>query len=130
MAKNFKYGGSGPKGDPARIQIDTASAALTSGVLAVQEGFFGIVDHDVASGAIGILLIDGVFNIPVPASTVKGDKLYGAGTTHIPTEGATLALTRTSSADNCLIGQALTARDSAGLADVMLAPQPGLASLA
>lgn len=130
MANNFKYGGHGGHGNPNRVQIDTASAALTSGVLAAQEGFFGIVDHDVASGAIGVLLIDGVFNIPVPSSTVKGDKLYGAGTAHVVTEGATVTLSRTATSANQLIGIAVTARDGAGKADVMLAPQPGIDSLA
>lgn len=123
MAKNFKYGGSGPKGDPARFQIDTASAALTSGAISVQEGLFGIVDHDVALGAIGILLTDGVFNVPVPATTVKGDRLYLPGTAFIPTEVATGVLTKTAGT-NALFGQAITARDSAGNADVKLASQP------
>lgn len=124
MASNFKYGGHGGHGNPNRVQIDSASAALTSGQLSVQEGFAGIIDHDVASGAIGIILIDGVFNIPVPASTVKGDKLYGAGTGHVATEVAQVTLTRTATADTAWLATAVTARDSAGKADVMLAPQP------
>jgi predicted RecA/RadA family phage recombinase len=124
MAKNFKYGGGGPKGDPQRVQIDSASGALTSGALSAQEGFVGVVDHDVASGALGTLLIDGVFNLPVPSGTVKGDRLYVPGTLRVATEGATVVMTKTAGTDAQLVGMAVTARDSAGNADVKLAPQP------
>lgn len=117
MAANHKYSG-------ARIKVDSASAAITSGKPCVQEGFFGIALKSADSGTAFMLAIEGVWNIAVPSSTVKGDLLYVPATSGIPTEDAdvTSDLTRTGSNSNVPAVKAVTDRDSAGFADVLILP--------
>lgn len=108
MANNYRHSGDS-------VAVATASAALTSGQFSVQEGFFGIVKVSCASGGSTWLRKRGVFNIPVPASTVKGDVLYVASLA----DAANPALTRTS-ASNFRVGIAHSDRDTAGNALVEL----------
>lgn len=117
MAKNFKYHGH-------TVSVLTASAAMTSGKPCVQEGFFGIALNDAALNATNELGIDGVWNIPVPASTVKGDYLYVPGANGVMTESAdvTGTLTRTGSNANTPVGKAIEARRADGTADVLILP--------
>jgi predicted RecA/RadA family phage recombinase len=103
-----------------RVKVIDASAAIASGVLTCQEGFVGIPLDAMASGAPGDLAIDGIWNIPVPASTVKGDLLYIPGAAGIPTEAAAPVLTRTASNANTPVVKAVTTRDAAGNADVLI----------
>ena len=119
MAGNYKYSG-------ARLRIDSASAAgILSGAPTVQEGFFGVALTSPASGAAFTLAIQGVWNIPVPASTAKGELLYAPASAGgvLLTESATLTLTRTSSNANAPVLVALTDRDAAGNSDCMILPR-------
>jgi predicted RecA/RadA family phage recombinase len=117
MANNFKH-----RGD--RVTIRDASAALSSGKPTVQENLFGIVLQDVASGAVGQMGVTGVWNIAVPASTVKGDFLYLpstiGGVLLTDVADATATLTRTASNANAPVCQAITDRDTPGNADVVI----------
>lgn len=118
MAKNYKYSG-------ARIKIDSASATIVSGIPCVQEGFFGIAMTDAASGAPFTLAIEGVWNIAVPANTAKGDILHVPGANGVLSEDAdvTAELTETPSNANSPVVIAVTTRDSAGYADVLILPR-------
>lgn len=121
MATNRKASGS-------RVQV-SSSGAIVSGKPVVQSNFFGIALGSVAGASINLNLgVDGIWNIPVPASTVAGDFLYvpsSAGGVLLTTStDATAALTRTSSNTNAPVAKAVTARDAAGNADVFILP-PG-----
>jgi len=113
------------KSSGARIKIDSASAAITSGNPCVQEGFFGIALDTVVVGARLEIAIEGVWKILVPASTVKGDFLYVPGANGVLTEDAdvTAELTRTGAATNSPVVKATTARDAAGYAEVLILAQ-------
>lgn len=117
MAKNFKY-------HAHTVSVATASAAMTSGKPCVQEGWFGIALNDAAIGAPNELGIDGVWNIPVPASTAKGDFLYvpssAGGVLLTENADVTGTLTRTSSNANAPVAKAIEARRADGTADVMI----------
>lgn len=114
MATNYRHSGD-------RVPVATASGTIVSGALCRQEGFFGIAMTSEVSGGSLWLKIQGVFNIAVPASTVKGDPLY----TSASGDSVALTLTRTQAGANPLcIGMAMSDRDAAGLALVLLAPQP------
>lgn len=117
MATGYKYSG-------ARVKIDSASGTVTSGTTVVQEGFVGIALTGAASGAPFMIAIQGVWNIDVPASTVKGDFLYVAGANGAVTESLTPTITRAASNANTPFAKVLTDRDAAGKADVLLLP-PG-----
>ena len=114
MANNFRHTGT-------RLPVVSASAAIASGDLVVQEGFFGIALTKAASGASLWIGATGVWNIPVPASTVKGERLYAAALT----DAVNPTLTRTAPTGKFHIGTAITDRDAAGNALVLLAPQAG-----
>lgn len=119
MAGNYKYSG-------ARIQIDTASDAITSGSPTVQEGFFGIALTSAASGEPLMIAIEGVWNIEVPAGVAKGDILHIPGANGVLTEDAVVAaaaFTETPSNTNSPVAIAVTTRDSAGYADVLILPR-------
>lgn len=118
MAANHKYSG-------ARIKIDTASGAVTSGVAVVQEGFFGIALATVITNQPFMLAIQGVWNIPVPAATVKSDLLYVPSSTGgaLLTESTAPVLARASSNVSAPVVVAITDRDAAGNADVMILPR-------
>lgn len=124
MASNRKHSGH-------RVSIASASAAITSGNPVVQEGWFGIALGSAASGAPLTIAIDGVWNIPVPSSTVKGDFLYVPGANGVLTEDAdvTAELTRSGTNANSPVVKALTDRSSAGYADVLILP-PGASKAA
>lgn len=119
MAKNFKSHGH-------TVGVATASAAMTSGKPCVQEGWFGISLNDAAIGATNELGVSGVWNIPVPASTAKGELLYvpssAGGVLLTENADVTGTLTRTSANTNAPVVKALEARRADGTADVMILP--------
>lgn len=103
-----------------QVKVDTASAGITRGALAYQEGFFGVAVTDADSGAEIWLHISGAHTVAVPASTVKGDRLYA----DLTSESVGLTLKRTSyAAGEYFIGTALEARNAAGKALVLLNQQ-------
>lgn len=110
MAVNYKYSGK-------RVPVAAASGAIASSAFCVQEGLFGVALNPIASGGTGQLGIEGVWHLPVPVSTVKGDILYAPG--HPATAGVAVALTRTST-NNVPVGRALAARGTDNAADVLL----------
>lgn len=112
MAGNYRYTGK-------RLPVATASADITSGALVVQEGFFGIALTSAKSGASLWIGAEGVWVLPVPASTVKGERLYAADFS----DAVGPTLTRTAPTGKRCIGTAVSDRDSAGNALVLLAPQ-------
>jgi len=116
------------KGSGKTIEIASASATIVSGIPCAQEGWFGIPLGGAASGAPFELAIEGRWNIAVPSSTVKGDILYipgGAAGVSI-TEDVDLVsnFTRTPGTTSVAVVKAMTDRDSAGFADVLILP-PG-----
>lgn len=113
MANNYRHSGK-------RIPVATASGAITSGAVVVQEGFHGIALTSAASGASLWLAIEGVFVVAVPSGTVKGDLLYAPGAPATESAGVTLTKTATS---NSLVGKAVGDRDADGKAVVLLLPQ-------
>lgn len=119
MANNFRHSGK-------RLPVVSASGAITSGALVVQEGVFGIALVSVASGAGLWIGAEGVWVIAVPASTVKGDRLFIDGGT-LGTDSTGPTLTRSGGTGDTLIGIAMSARDTAGKALVLLAPQGQIA---
>lgn len=103
MAKNFRFG---PR---ENRPVASSSAAVASGQVCVQEGIFGIAQTSVPISTSFQLGTRGVWNIPVPTGTVKGDVLYAPGSP--ATAGIGVVLTKTSTA-NTKIGRALSARDA------------------
>lgn len=106
-----------------RIKVNTASAAVTSGTITAQEGFVGVALTSATTGNPFWIGIEGVWNVAVPASTVKGDYLAVPGANGASTEAAAPTVSRTPSNANTLIGRALTDRDANGNAYVLLAAQ-------
>lgn len=119
MAGNFKHLGH-------RILV-TYGGTVVSGRPCVQGTFFGIPMTSQVNTETGMLGISGVWNIPVPASTVAGDLLYvpssAGGVLLTANVDVTSTLTRTSSNANAPVCVAITARDSAGNADVLILPR-------
>lgn len=111
MANNFRHSGK-------RLPVASASAAITSGTLVVQEGLFGVALTSAALGASLWLGVEGVWNILVPASTVKGDRLFITAMT----DAVGVTPTRTATA-NYQVGVAISDRDTAGKALVKFTPQ-------
>lgn len=111
MAKNFRYG---PR---ENRPVASSTAAVASGQLCVQEGIFGIANSSVPISTAFQLGTKGVWNIPVPSGTVKGDVLYAPGSP--ATAGIGIVLTKTATS-NTKIGRALSARDAANNALVEL----------
>ena len=110
------------------VPVVSASAALVGGTFAFQEGFYGIVITGCAIGKSTQLDCFGVHMIAVPASTVKGDKLYA--TLAVGGDVYPVTIKRAFTAGDLLIGQAQGDRDAVtGLGLVKLAPQPAPASL-
>lgn len=121
MAKNYKHSGK-------TIRVLTASTGgLVSGIPCVQEGFFGIALDTVLVGEAADLAISGVWNIAVPASTVKGDLLYvpsSAGGVALTEDNDVVAqLTRTSSNANAPVVVAIEDRRADGTADCLILPR-------
>lgn len=114
MANNYRHSGK-------KIPVLSASAAITVGALVFQEGHLGVAVTAMASGASGTLDTMGVWVVNVPASTVKGDKLWA--TLSAESVGLTLKRSGQTTGDS-LIGVAVGDRDSAGKALVKLAGQP------
>lgn len=112
MATSFRYSGK-------RLPVASASGAIASDDLVVQEGFFGVALTKASSGGSLWIGAEGVWNIPVPASTVKGDRLFVADFS----DAINPTLTRTAPTGKRCIGTAVSDRDSAGKALVLLAPQ-------
>jgi predicted RecA/RadA family phage recombinase len=110
MAVNYKYSGK-------RVPVNAATGAIASSAFCVQEGLFGVALNPIASGGTGQLGIEGVWHLPVPSGTVKGDVLYAPATP--ATAGVAVALTKTATA-NTRIGRALAARGTDNAADVLL----------
>jgi predicted RecA/RadA family phage recombinase len=111
MAQGFLHTG-------FRAQIITASGAILKNAIVVQEGITGVAQTAIASGAAGWMGVEGVWNLPVPSSTVKGDGLYVSGSPASDSTSASLTRTATS---NTLFGVAETSRDANGYAHVRLA---------
>lgn len=112
MANNFRYRGN-------RLPVASASADITVGTLVVQEGFFGIALTAAKSGASLWLGAEGVWNIAVPASTVKGDRLTVANLS----DSVGPTLTRDTPSGRRHVATAVSDRDSAGYSLVLLAAQ-------
>ena len=101
-----------------RVPVATASAAIASGALVLQEGWVGIAATAMASGGSGWIKTEGVHIIPVPAGVAKGDLLY------VDDAAESVALTPTETASgNLLIGKAVGTRDADGKALVKLFEQ-------
>jgi predicted RecA/RadA family phage recombinase len=113
MANNYRHSGK-------RVPVATASAAITSGAFVVQEGFHGIALTSAASGASLWIAIAGIWIVPVPSGTVKGDLLYAPGAPATESAGVTLTKTSTS---NTAVAKAVGDRDANGLAAVLIQPQ-------
>lgn len=116
--RNFKYEGK-------TITILTFSGAVASGAVCVQEGFFGLATNTYALNDKGEIAVEGVYNVPVPASTVKGDLLYvpsSAGGVAL-TESNAPVLTRTSSNANAPVLAAIEDRRTDGTADCKILPR-------
>lgn len=112
MATTYRHSGK-------HLPVVSASAPLTSGALAFQEGILGIVVTSCLNGGSTQLDTRGVHNIPVPSGTVKGDRLYA----DLSAEINAVVLTRTAGA-NSLVAVAVADRGSDTKALVMLAAQP------
>jgi predicted RecA/RadA family phage recombinase len=108
MAQGFLHTG-------FRAQVITASGAILKNAIIVQEGITGVAQTAIASGAAGWMGVEGVWNLPSPTGTVKGDALYVAAG---DSNNASLTKTR---GTNLLFGVAETARDANGYAHVRLA---------
>jgi len=113
MANNYRHSGD-------RAPVATASGAITSGALVVQEGFFGVAMTSAATNGSLWIKMQGVFNLAVPSGTVKGDILYVPGAPATEANAPTLTKTATS---NTQVGKAMSDRDTAGNALVLLLPQ-------
>jgi predicted RecA/RadA family phage recombinase len=111
MANNFRHTGK-------RLPVASASANIASGALVVQEGLFGVALKAAASGGSLWIGAEGVWELPVPVATAKGDPLFAAAMS----DTASLTLTKTAHL-NFFIGTAVSGRDSAGRAYVVLGPQ-------
>ena len=101
-----------------RAQVISASGAILRNAVCVQEGYTGVAQVAMVSGGPGWIGVEGVWNVPVPSGTAKGDALYVPGSP--ATETVNAVLTKTST-DATLFGVAETARDSNGYGHVRLA---------
>ena len=108
MAQGFLHTG-------FRAQVITASGGILKNAIIVQEGITGVAQTAIASGAAGWMGVEGVWNLPSPTGTAKGDALYVASG---DSNSATLTKTR---GQNLLFGVAETARDANGYAHIRLA---------
>lgn len=108
MAQGFLHTG-------FRAQVITASGAILKNAIIVQEGITGVAQTAIASGSAGWMGVEGVWNLPSPTGTVKGDALYVASG---DTTSGTLTKTR---GTNLLFGVAETTRDSNGYSHIRLA---------
>lgn len=108
MAQGFLHTG-------FRAQIITASGAILKNAIVVQEGMTGVAQTAIAAGQPGWMGVEGVWNLPSPTGTVKGDALYVASG---DSNSATLTKTR---GTNILFGVAETTRDANGYSQVRLA---------
>jgi len=114
VANNFRYTGK-------RLPVASASADIGVGLYAVQEGLHGVALTKALSGGSLWLGAEGVWNIKVPSSTVKGDRLFLANWS----DAIDPTFTRTSPTGKVHAGTAISDRDAAGYALVLLAPQQG-----
>lgn len=108
MANNYRHSGK-------RIPVATASGAITSGALVVQEGFHGIALTSAATGASLWLGVEGVWLVTVPGGTTKGTVL---GAADAESTGVTLAPAAARPMVKC-VGDA----DANGIAAVLILPQ-------
>jgi predicted RecA/RadA family phage recombinase len=115
MASNYKHSGK-------RILV-SASGNISSGALVAQDGFVGVALTSASTSGKLWLGIEGVWNIAVPASTVQGDLLYATHAGGVIADSTGLSLTRTGSNANQPVVKAVTDRDAAGYADVLVLPQ-------
>lgn len=113
MSNTYRHSG-------RHIPVASASGAIASGAIVVQEGWFGIAIKAAATGESLELDVEGVHRLPVPAGVLKGDTLYVPGAP--PTEGNAVSLTETATA-NTYFGKAVSDRDADGYALVKLAAQ-------
>lgn len=101
-----------------RTRIVAASGTILKDAIVAQGGITGVAQTALASGASGWMGTSGVWNLPVPAGTVRGDALYVPGQPPTDSTGATLTKTATG---NTLFGVAETDRDSKNNSQVKLA---------
>jgi len=74
MSRNFVHRG-------ARLGMVIMTVAHKAGELVYEKGFYGVVQDDVAAGAKGTLLMEGVWLLPRVASTLaQGVKLHAPAT--------------------------------------------------
>ena len=111
MATNYRHSG-------RRLPVTTASGTILSSAFVVQEGIYGVALNSATTGGTLWIGAEGVWNLPVPATTVKGDKLYAPGAP--ATEAVAPVLTKTA-AGATIVGTAITDRDTLGYAEVYLA---------
>lgn len=114
MANNFIQTGK-------RVRIASATGAITVGTLVAQKALVGVALTSAASSGAFWLGIEGVWKIAVPASTVTGDYLAIPGANGVVTDATSPVVSRTPSNANTIFGRAITDRDSAGNAYVLLA---------
>jgi predicted RecA/RadA family phage recombinase len=115
VANNYRQSGK-------KIAVASASANITSGALVMQEGFLGVAVTTAVSGASLIIDTKGVWVLPVPTGTVKGNALWA--TVSADSAALTLKLDAGAATGDKLVAIAVSDRDSAGLASVMLGAQP------
>ena len=113
MATTYRHSGK-------HIPVVSASGAILSGAIVVQEGWFGIAIKAAATGQSLELDVHGVHVVPVPAGVLKGDKLYVPG--DLTSDATSVTLTETATA-NTYFGKAVGDRDADGKALVLLAQQ-------
>jgi predicted RecA/RadA family phage recombinase len=111
VATNYRYSGK-------RLPVVSASADIATGLFCVQEGIFGVALTTIKSGLSGWIGAEGVWNIKVPSSTAKGNPLYASALS----DSVDPTLTLTPASAFC-IGVAMSDRDAAGYALVLLGPQ-------
>lgn len=77
MSRNFVHA--------ARRLTFTATSAHTAGDLVYHKGFYGVVQDDIASGAVGTLILEGAWALARVPSTVAMGAVLAAPATEIAT---------------------------------------------
>ena len=96
MSRNFTQAG-------RRLSF-LATRAHSAGDLVWFNGFFGVVQDDVASGALGTLILEGVWKLGNPREglVVQGAKIYAPATTVVAagSQASSLSVAPSSAASN------------------------------
>lgn len=69
----------------ARRLTFTAAVAHTAGDLVYHKGFYGVVQDDIAAGAVGTLILEGAWALPRVASTLPMGTVVAAPATELAT---------------------------------------------